>query len=353
MRDNIYYWKCDSPLSYEEKRTYNDKYQTSDITATVAEIASVHFSGSECRVEATGSAGNHYAYLLHVGDETWFFRADDGRIDDDYMDAESAVMARVREAGVPVPEVIVTDTSLDRFPVRYQIMAFVPHPSLRELDQDGTLDRVAVSRQLGGYVARFHGIGGDRYGFLNTEHLRDTGEFLGLDATHADFFHKCLDDHLGYLRDVDFLDADTVRGIRGIFAKFADLLNLEQPALVHKDLAFWNVVGTNREVMAIIDWDDAVLGDPVDDLSIPLCFYHSEVIEPLLEGYREHRELPDDFDERVSLYLLRNMLWKAKIRHFMGYFDMGSSFFIRSRENADSLEAFTRARIQMAMTALL
>ena len=122
MRENIYYWKCDSPLSYEEKRTYNDKYQTSDITATVAEIASVHFSGSECRVEATGSAGNHYAYLLHAGDETWFFRADDGRIDDDYMDAESAVMARVREAGVPVPEVMVTDTSLDRFPVRYQIM---------------------------------------------------------------------------------------------------------------------------------------------------------------------------------------------------------------------------------------
>ena len=103
---------------------------------------------------------------------------------------------------------------------------------------------------------------------------------------------------------------------------------------------------------AVVDWDDVVLGDPVDDLAIVRCFYDSDVFEPLVSSYALRAKLPEDFTARLWLYVLRNMLWKAKIRHFMGYFQMDQSFFIRSRENKDSLEAFTRARISMAMAEL-
>lgn len=353
MRTNIYYWKCDSPLPAGQKRAYNEKYKEADITDLVRDISQYHFRGHTLDVIATGSAGNHYAYLIKLSDTTWFFRADDGKTDDDYMDAESAVMAAARDAGVPVPQLFAVDTTLIRYPIRYQILEHIDHPSLREHDQSGQLNRSVVSEQLGGHLARLHGITGDRFGFLNTDHLRaGGGGLVGLDVAHADYFHKCLPDHLGYLRDVEFLSSPTVGLIEKLFDRHSALLKINRGALLHKDLAFWNVLGTSQHVAAIVDWDDAVLGDPADDLAIVRCFYDDDVFEPLLMGYRQVRALPEDFDVRLWLYVLRNMLWKAKIRHFMGYFDMDGSFFIRSRENQDSLEAFTHKRIQKAMDVL-
>ena len=352
MRTDIYYWKCDNPLSFEEKRLYNEKYRRADIAGLVAEIGALHFPGDPVRVAATGSAGNHYAYLLHLPEATYFFRADDGKLDDDYMEAESVAMALARERGVPVPELVVTDTTLARFPVRYQILECVPHSSLREHDQNGSLDRRAVSEQLGGYLAALHSITGEGFGFLDTELLRRDGTVRGLDRTHPDYFHKRLDDHLAYLHDVGFLDRGACARVEAAFAHHAGLLDIQRPAMLHKDMAFWNVLGTHDRVAAIVDWDDVVLGDPVDDLAIVRCFYDADVFDPLVASYTLRAELPEDFDARLWLYVLRNMLWKAKIRHFMGYFEMDESFFIRSRENSDSLEAFTHARIDNAMAEL-
>lgn len=352
MRTNIYYWKCDSPLPLEEKRLYNEKYRSADITGLVLEIAAQHFPNRPVRVTSTGSQGNHYAYLLHLPDVTYFFRADDGKLDDDYMDAESAAMAAARARGVPVPEVVVTDVTLGRFPVRYQIMEHIPHPSLSEHDQNNVLDRRAVSRRLGVHLAALHSITGNGFGFLDTGQLRRDGMLQGLDKSHRDYFYKRLDDHLGYLQDVGFYDRDTIARFGSAFRRHEKRLDIERPSLVHKDIAFWNVLGPPNDVAAIVDWDDAILGDPVDDLAIVRCFYGDDVFDPLVESYTRAAALPDDFPVRLWLYVLRNMLWKAKIRHFMGYFEMGASLFISSRENRDSLEAFTRQRIERAVTEL-
>ena len=352
MRTDVYYWKCDSPLSYEQKRLYNEKYSRADIADLVRKVGEHHFPDVPVETSATGSAGNHYAYLIHLPHRTCFFRADDGKVDDDYMEAEAIAMTMARRQGVPVPDLIATDTTRSRFPVRYQILECVAHPSLREHDQNGVLNRRAVSEQLGVYLALLHGITGEGFGFLNTERLRLDGKLQGLDRSHSDYFHKRLDDHLGYLQDVGFLDSGTIGRVGAVFQRHVELLNIERPSLLHKDMAFWNVLGAPDRVAAIVDWDDTVLGDPADDLAILRCFYDEEVFEPLLAGYRRAAELPADFTTRLWLYVLRNMLWKAKIRHFMGYFQMDESFFIRSRENLDSLEAFTHQRIDMAIEKL-
>ena len=167
MRTDVYYWKCDNPLSYEQKRLYNEKYRRADIGDLVRQVGAAHFPGVPVEARATGSAGNHYAYLIDLPQRTCFFRADDGKLDDDYMEAEAVAMALARQQGVPVPDLLVTDTTLSRFPVRYQILEYVEHPSLREHDQRGVLDRRAVGEQLGGYLASLHRITGDGFGFLN------------------------------------------------------------------------------------------------------------------------------------------------------------------------------------------
>ena len=352
MRTDAYYWKCDNPLPVEEKLKYNDKYRLADITPLVRRAAEHHFRETPQAILSTGSAGNHYAYEVRFADRTLFFRADDGKTDDDYMLAEECAMRLARAQGVPAPRVHVTDVSLSLVPVRYQFIEWLADPPLRRYDQQGALDRAAVGRQLGRHTARLHRIRLAGFGFLNTEALQRGGEPAGLDASNRAYFQKKLPDHLRFLRDAQFLPPQVLDEIERLLARHDRLLDLPRGSLLHKDLAFWNVLGSHDRITAIIDWDDAVIGDPVDDIAIVKCFYGPDVIGPFLEGYRETAPLPDDFEARLSLYLLRNMLWKAVIRIFMRYFDMTGDFFILGPENRTSLRQFTLDRIMEGLAGL-
>lgn len=352
MRTNIYYWKCDNPLPIAEKRLYNDKYAQADITDTVEAIATDFLNEAPDAVKHMGSAGNHYAYLIEYAGRTYFFRSDDGKLDDDYMLAEQAAMRMARQRGIPVPELLACDVSMERHPVRYQIFEHIPYPDLNKHDQADKLDRDTVGRQVGDILARLHGIQLDGFGFFDTAQLASSDTVHGLDTSNRDYFLKCLDAHLAYLRDVGFLSVEQVREIEQLIARHDALLELDRGSLLHKDMAFWNLLGSPEQVEAVIDWDDVVSGDPVDDLSIVRCFYDDDVWLPLLDSYRAVRSLPADFDARLAMYLMRNMLWKSMIRHAMGYFEMTGDFFILNRETREDLETATRLRLAMGVDAL-
>ena len=105
-----------------------------------------------------------------------------------------------------------------------------------------------------------------------------------------------------------------VTALRKSFAGFDHLLELSEGCLVHKDLAFWNILGSNTEIIAFIDWADAISGDPTDDLSLLACFHPGEVVLSAIEGYKRVRRLPVNFEQRFWLHLLRNISFKAVIR---------------------------------------
>ncbi len=352
MRTDIYYWKCDNPTPVEQKRLYNDKYAAADIAGLVSDIAAAEFGEAPASVEAAGGQGNHYTYLLHYPDRTLFFRSDDGVAEDDYMEAENAVMKLVRAHGVPVPEVFASDASKSRFPIRYQILELLKGKSLNSFYDDGTLQTDTVARDLGRCMARIHDIKLDGFGFINTDELRRTGRMSGLDCSNGDYFHKRLDSHLKYLVDTGFLSQADCARVERLFAQHRGLLELDRGSLVHKDMALWNVIGEPGKVKAIIDWDDVVIDDPVDDISILMCFYDESFLKPFLAGYVEVRPLPDEYDVRVNLYLARNMLWKAVIRSFMGYFDMSGDFFLLGKDDGATLKKQTYARLFGALDCL-
>jgi fructosamine-3-kinase len=352
MRTNIYYWKCDNPLPVEAKLRYNEKYALADITPQVWQAATTHFSREPIDVSATGSQGNHYTYLIRYPDQTYFFRADDGQLDDDYMAAENAAMTLARQHGVSVPTVYHTDTSRTTIPVRYQILECVAGKSINAFHQNGTLDKARVARQAGAMIAKLHAIHLPGYGFFNTDQLRQSDQIIGLDATHRDYFYKRLDDHLRFLRDSEFLTPQTIDDIQLLFQRNESLLNVACGSLVHKDLAFWNMMGTASDLSAIIDWDDVIIGDPVDDLAILKCFYNDDIFEPLLQGYQEQSPLPDLFYPKLWMYLVRNILWKAVVRTFMNYFKMDGNFFILNQDNRQSLHQFTHDRLELGIREL-
>jgi aminoglycoside phosphotransferase (APT) family kinase protein len=351
-RKQVYYWKCDCPLPLEERRLYNDKYARADIGEHVLRAAERFLGKVPVQVHATGSAGNHYAYIVDTPGQRYFFRAADGRIDDDYMLAETAVMRLLRDRGVPVPEVLAVDVSREVIPYRYQILEWRPEPALNEFYQDGSLDRARVGRQLGKCLAMIHSVSRPGFGFVDTAELAAHGRIRGIDTSHRTYFLKNLDTHLAYLYDHELLGRTQQREIEERILSLSPLTELRAGNLVHRDIAFWNVLGTRDRITAIVDWDDVVVGDPADDFGVLNCFYPEDVIGFVKEGYRSVCPLPMNLEVKMNLYTLRNMLWKAMVRDYMGYFRETGSFFMLDADNRGSLRAFTLGKIRTALANL-
>ena len=130
MRTDIFYWKCDSPISATQKRVCfaNGKY--SDMFLDAAGTAVRDFLGhSPEEMTVVNSDGNHLTVMFRDKKEYYLLRADEGKyVDDDYMLAESAVMNMLNRNGLPVPPVYAADISMQKYPFRYQIMQFLTYP---------------------------------------------------------------------------------------------------------------------------------------------------------------------------------------------------------------------------------
>jgi len=354
MRNNIFYWKYDCPLTEEEKQLYffENKYELVSADDCVRSAMEDFLGHSPEKITPSGNDGNHFAYIVDSGKESFFFRADDGMLDDEYMLAESAVMEIVSKAGIPVPKVFHTDISKDKYPLRFQIMEFVNVKDLNFYYKNNSLDIEAISRQTGKYLSMLHGIKFDGFGFLNTDLLAEKQEIRGLDETYADYFNKKLEAHLRYLQDNSLLEAKIINKIVDNFQKFSQLLNIKQGRLIHRDLAYWNMLGTENNISALIDWDDAVIGDPADDLGILNCFHGEAVMKTILENYSVDFNIYDNFECRIWLHTLRNMLWKTAIRHQMGYFDKGRDFFLAKNVDKLSLKDYTMNKIFKSIEVL-
>ena len=69
-----------------------------------------------------------------------------------------------------------------------------------------------------------------------------------------------------------------------------------QPTVVHGDLTATHVLVHEGEVTGILDWGDAMVADPADDLAWLLVAAPSEAVESILEAYLLRRtELTDPF----------------------------------------------------------
>lgn len=352
MRNNIFYWKCDSGLSPEAKKRiyFQEKYDSPKWNASAQLIAEYFSNGSLVSFQPLRADGNHLTYQFSSAGKTYLLRIDPGEIEDDYMLAESIVMRFLHENGLPVPNVLENDISMRKFPCRWQIMEFVNYPCLNTFAKAGTLKKQMIARQAGAFLARLHAFRFPGFGFLNTDELQKSGNLHGLDNTCSDYFRKQLTVHLEYLLHHRFLSENEYRTINTLFSRTETLLKFGNGSLLHRDFTFWNILGTESKLVAVIDWDDCVIGDPMDDLGIVNCFQDKEFMEELITSYTELSPIGKQERSRIALHTLRNMLWKTMIRDYMGYFEKGNDFFLATA--GESLRETTVRRLKSAINEL-
>jgi len=350
-RTNIYYWKCDRPDSFATlgKKWYGPERE--QLETSLYKLCGTIFDDGDYTLEKTLGQGNHRNYIVTHKGKPYLIRVENSHDKDDYMIVETEVIRRVAALGIPVPHIICVDTSRTTYPFTFQIMEYYSMPDINGIYKKGELDTAAIMYQLGRLIARWQDVFTDGFGLFNTDLLRCEGILKGLCDTYPDYYKLNLDIHLDFLVDRNFISSSFAGEIRTAINKHAGLLELGCGCLVHKDIAFWNILGTNDCIESVIDWDDTIMGDPTDDLSLMACYHSWKELRLLLEGYQAEKLLPENFEGRFWMHLLRNILFKAVIRVGAGYFDKDRKFFL-IEQDGNGLKVFTHARLVAAFEGL-
>lgn len=341
-RLNIHYWKCDRPAAFHGTQTRGDA--DAETTNRLREELARHFDARSVELSAGAGQGNHLTWNADVDGRSMFVRVENGPERDGHLAVESATLDRVRECGVPTPRVLGCDVTRSRVSFAWQALERIAAPDLNQWFKRGTLDAPRIAFEIGAAVAKWQSIHLAGFGVLD-EKLR------GCHSCYADYFHLRLEEHLRFLVTRGFLG-----GADEILAEIANhraLLDLAPGCLVHKDLALWNILGSECRIAAFIDFDDAIGGDPMDDLSLLACFHDDAFLERAVGGYQSIRPLPPEHLRRFWLHLLRNMIVKAVIRVGAGYFDRDDAFFlIGGGSSGSKLRELTHSRLAVALRGL-
>lgn len=350
-RANIHYWKCDRPATLHGTSGHSGN------TQAIAKLAQSELckalGASNVTLTPFRSQGNHLTWLAKADGQPLFLRVENGPENDPHIEVESALTRLVAKSGVRVPKVFAVDGSRKDVPFAWQAIEYFELADLNTHLKAGRLDTKSVAREIGNAVAKWQSISTIGFGIFNAASPNLEEPSQAYHTAYHTYYHLRLEDHLGYLCNRQFLSLDDTKKIEHAIASHSGLLQIPSGCFVHKDLALWNILGSPARAEAFIDFDDAISGDPMDDLSLLACFHNADFINSAILGYQTICPLPEEHHRRLWLHLLRNMIVKSVIRIGAGYFDRKPDLFlIGAQNNALDLRTFTKERIFTALSGL-
>lgn len=366
-RKNIYYWKCDRPAAFHGTQTRGEP--DANVERLLREELRLHFHAKTIELSSGAGQGNHLTWNATIDGAAMFVRVENGPEKDGHLAVESILIDQVRSTGVRTPIVHGCDATRRQVPFAWQALERIAAPDLNHWFKQGVLDVPRIAFDIGVAVAHWQETSFPRFGVLeNTRGPEGSGEITGLlvrpgslymrglqgcCTSYANYYQLRLDEHLDFLVKRGFLTGIQRDEIAAEIENHRALLDLPQGCLVHKDLALWNILGSRDRIAAFIDFDDAICGDPTDDLSLLACFHNAVFLNRAFEGYQSTKPLPREHLRRFWLHLLRNMIVKAVIRVGAGYFDRDDGFFlISSGSSGSNLREFTLSRLHTALNGL-
>ncbi len=350
-RRDIYYWKCDRPAAFHGTQSRGEA--DAAMEGLLREALREKLNAQRIELSVGVGQGNHLTWNADVDGTSMFVRVENGPEKDGQLAIESTVLDSVRDAGVPTPTVFACDATRRRVPFAWQALERIAAPDLNHWFKRGSLDVERIAFDIGAAVARWQPFDVIGYGPLGIPTGRSGTAFVSLHHSYESYFFTRLEHHLTFLTRHSFITSIQSEDIRRAIEDHRPLLEQAEGCLVHKDLALWNILGTEQQICAFIDFDDSIAGDAMDDLSLLACFHDAAFLRRAFAGYESVRPLPGEYRRRFWLHLLRNMIVKAVIRVGAGYFERDDGFFlIGSGSNGSDLRTFTCARLFKALQCL-
>jgi aminoglycoside phosphotransferase (APT) family kinase protein len=323
LRRRTFYPKTDLPLSPEALKAALDRKSAlgESLRKKIEGAALDTFGRAPLEVEFVAAGTFHLVYrIIYSTEERYFLKAEAVFTERPAFEfeIEEALSGRKVAPGV---RIIRTDFSRGLVPLDYQMVSKATGVRLTELENPETqFVPDAVLEDWGRTLARVHQVAASGAGLLNPRALR-RGEVRGALSSWEEYLRLNLSSHLETCRVSGAISEDTVAAIEGMFDRAVRRLGEVPMCLLHGDPGHHNVFARDEKISAVIDWEDALAGDPIFDVAYWGTFVRDYLREPFLRGYREINALPEDFEFRYWLYYLRVAISKTAHRHLFGYED--------------------------------
>jgi aminoglycoside phosphotransferase (APT) family kinase protein len=237
------------------------------------------------------------------------------------MLVEARIVEILRYRDFPVCEVLHIDLSRSLCPFDYQLSRAATGQSLAAADNDES-QMAKLLTALGEMLARLHAFDLTRgFGFINPNLSSPANNrLIGMIPDWQSYLNCHLDDHIERCRSLNIIDrreADT------IIEAFHNPPILNPPSrLLHGDLGNHNIFFANGRISMLIDWEDALAGDPLYDLAFCASFHPEHRHAALFEGYFGVKSRAPDASWRFWHYFLRIAVAKTVLRARFGYQDL-------------------------------
>lgn len=239
---------------------------------------------------------------------------------DDTLRAQRLLAPHLRAAGVPIAAPCADAVGAQRIGAfDLAIEEAVPGTPLAELPQ-AAQDAPQTLRAIGGALARLHGIAAAGAGPI--DYRAATGAPRGLHGDWRAYMTLRLDAHLAACRAAGALDAEQADAAQRLLASCATCAAAMDEApmrLLHGDLGNHNLLLGAGRLRALIDWEDALAGDPAFDVAMWMTFHPPRRHAAFLDGYGA---VGGAFRLRIGLSYLRIALAKTVHRARFGYADL-------------------------------
>ena len=211
-----------------------------------------------------------------------------------------------------VPETKAISFRAGGAPFDYAVLAFAPGVVLRDLG-DPILDEDADYLRAWGEALRpVHEIAADGAGLVDCDADAPLDRPRGALESWPDYVMLNLDRHIGACRDAGYVDAELAARIVRMFEVAQPWLRDRPMRLLHGDPGTHNVCidPNTRQVTALIDWEDALVGDPLFDVAMVSTFQPARRMPEFMAGYGLASAGLED-KRLIALYFLRIALSKT------------------------------------------
>lgn len=319
-RDNVFYPKTETPLSDAEMLSLRDRYDRFSADIELSKICEYVFHQKPKYFHKIIARGlDHILYDVELGNKRVVVRINQTTVEDDYFEVEDYIYRKLILLGIQNCGVYFIEKRGKNFPYDFIILDKLMIGDFERLLQEGeytTEMEMNLVKRSGEFLRKIHTIKTSRYGFFDRSLLKRG--LIGTKSTWADYYLTALEVNLNTLIKLKYIDNEKACEIRKVIEQNKRLLICDNPVLLHGDYCDHNIISDANTLTGVIDWTDAISGDPLHDIAFWSSFYPTERLGLFLSGYYGKENKPDTFDDTLHLYLLRINVSKAVLRHKYG-----------------------------------
>lgn len=271
------------------------------------EVRPLEQQGTFHHVFEGGRAGKALDKLVRVNRLAGYFV--------DYPLAAGAhVQAVLGHHGIPCARVFEYDFSRRHVPTDIEVLERIEGMSLSAFDDDDAATAPHLA-SLAGLLRKVHAIPGEGAGFVDAS---VASRLAGVHTGWDQYVFTQLSPHLAALEAARVMTASEASAALGAFERARPGLARVEPRLLHGDPGSHNVIVREGAEPVLVDWEDALLGDPLFDVAFWATFHPERRWPAFFEAYFARGWKPT---ARFWLYFLRVSISKTVHRLRFGYAD--------------------------------